>query len=536
MFIIWNYISHYELLAFIRGRQMTTKNIIKENTYLDSIMLMSISSSLKNIESVEEISTIMGTDANKEILKNSGLLTDDGKKAGAGDLIIALRVKNEDAVKAVIDRAEELFSSRAAETVEEKDFVPKSYEAAVKNMPEANIAVISLPGQYAGREAMAVLESGRHVMIFSDNVPLEEEIKLKQRALKLGLLVMGPDCGTAIVNGTALGFANVVRKGAIGVIGASGTGIQEVTSLIHNRGYGISQAIGLGGRDLSEEVGGISMLQGIRALENDPETKVIVLISKPPAAGVANKIFDSIAGLRKKYIVNFLKGDPAEAEKRKLPFAAGLEEAAELSISVLENRDFKYSNFTGDEGKIKAEAARAKTGIGNNKYVRGLFSGGTLADEALLILSREIGDIHSNIPLKKELALKDSNRSQKNTIVDLGEDEFTVGRPHPMIDYTLRCERLLEEAEDPECGVILLDVVLGYGSHPNPAGALVPAIKKALQTVRGKGRSIAFVASITGTDKDPQNLKSQAASLQNAGVRIFPSNAQAARYTALLVK
>jgi succinyl-CoA synthetase alpha subunit len=524
------------ILFLLRRRRMTTRNIIKENTYLDSIMLMSISSSLKNLESVEEVSTIMGTNANKEILKNTGLLTDDGMKAGPGDLIIALRVKNESAVKSVTEKAEELFSRRASESGGEKDFVPVSYEAAIKIMPTANIAVISLPGQYAAREAMTVLESGRHVMIFSDNVPLEEEIELKKRARELDLLVMGPDCGTAIVNGTALGFANVVRKGPIGIVGASGTGIQEVTSLIHNRGHGISQAIGLGGRDLSEDVGGISMLQGIQALENDPETKVIVLISKPPAAGVANKIFESIKGLKKKYIVNFLKGDPAEASKRKVLFAAGLEEAAQLAISVLENRDFKHLNFTEDEEKIKAEAAKVKAGLGKSKYIRGLFSGGTLADEALLILSGEIGDIHSNIPLKKELALKDSGKSQKNTIVDLGEDEFTIGRPHPMIDNNLRCERLLEEAEDPECGVILLDVVLGYGSHPDPAGALVPIIKKAQETAAGSGRNLAFVASITGTDRDPQNLKGQKAALENSGVRVLPSNAQAARYTALLVK
>jgi succinyl-CoA synthetase alpha subunit len=515
---------------------MTTRNIIKENTYLDSIMLMSISSNLKDLESVEEVSTIMGTDANKEILKNTDLLTGEGEKAGAGDLIIALRVKNDSAVQAVIDKAEELFTRRAAETEGEKDLMPISYDAAVNSLPAANIAVISLPGQYAGREAMAVLESGRHVMIFSDNVPLEEEIKLKQRARELDLLVMGPDCGTAILNGTALGFANVVRKGSIGIVGASGTGIQEVTALIHNKGHGISQAIGLGGRDLSEEVGGISMIQGIKALENDPDTKVIVLISKPPAAKVANKMFDVINGLKKKYIVNFLKGDPAEAKKRKLLFAAGLEEAAELAISVLESRDFAYHNFSDDEAKIKEEAGKEKSRVGNGKYVRGLFSGGTLADEALLILSREIGDIYSNIPLKKELTLKDSGKSQRNTIVDLGEDEFTRGRPHPMIDYSLRCDRLVEEAKDPECGVILLDVVLGYGSHPDPAKALVPAIDKAHKIARDNGRSIAFVASITGTDRDPQNLSGQAASLKNSGVTILPSNAQAARYTGLIVK
>ncbi|MCK5095024.1 MAG: acyl-CoA synthetase FdrA [Spirochaetes bacterium] len=515
---------------------MVTKNIIRENTYLDSIMLMSISSSLKKIEGVLEVSVIMGTEANKEILKSTGLITGEGEKAGPGDLIIAVQARIKDAEKIVLEKAEELLYRRASIEKEPETVIPKSYEAALQVLPTANIAVISIPGQYAGREAMAVLESGRHVMIFSDNVPIEDEIKLKNRAKELDLLVMGPDCGTAIINGTALGFANVIRKGPIGVVGASGTGIQEVTTLIHKKGYGITQAIGVGGRDLSREVNGVSMLQGIKALENDAATDVIILISKPPSPEVVSLIFDTISDMKKKYIVNFLKGDPEEARKRGLLFASGLEEAAELAISAIEGREFIQRAFTLDEEVIRARAEKERKKLVKGKYIRGLFSGGTLADEALLILSRDSGDIHSNIPLKKELALKDSRKSFRNTIVDLGEDEFTRGRPHPMIDYTLRCDRIVEEAEDPDCGVILLDVVLGHGSHPDPSEALVPAVQKARKTAEKQGRHLAFIASVTGTDMDPQNYAGQISALEDAGVTILPSNAQAARYAGLIIK
>ena len=339
---------------------MVTKNIIRENTYLDSIMLMSISSSLKQIEGVLEVSVIMGTEANKEILKSTGLLTGEGEKARPSDLIIAVQARIKDAEKIVLEKAEKLLYRKASIEKEQETVIPKSYEAALQALPTANIAVISIPGQYAGREAMAVLESGRHVMIFSDNVPIEDEIKLKNRAKELDLLVMGPDCGTAIINGTALGFANVIRKGPIGVVGASGTGIQEVTTQIHKKGYGITQAIGVGGRDLSEEVNGVSMLQGIKALENDAATDVIILISKPPSPEVVSLIFDTISDMKKKYIVNFLKGDPEEARKRGLLFASGLEEAAELAISAIEGREFIQSAFTFDEEVIRARAEKER--------------------------------------------------------------------------------------------------------------------------------------------------------------------------------
>jgi succinyl-CoA synthetase alpha subunit len=515
---------------------MIVKNIVRENTYLDSIMLMSISNQLKQLDQVKEAAAIMGSEANKELLREIGILTRVGEGAKPGDLIVAVKANSDAALKKAIRGADELLLRRTTQKTSLRNVKPLSYSAALGQMPAANLTLISLPGEYAGREAMSVLESGRNVMIFSDNVPLEEEIKLKKRAEELDLLVMGPDCGTAIINGIALGFANRIKRGPVGIVGASGTGIQEISTLLHKRGYGISHAIGVGGRDLSPEVMGMSMLRGIHALEMDPGTEIVILLSKPPAPEVAKSILDTVNRLDKKYIVNFLHGNPAEAEKRKLGFAAGLEEAVDLTIAVLEGKKVSKTTFSQGQEPIKVRAQERGEKTLKGTYLRGLFSGGTLAYEAIMILSRELGSIYSNTPLHENLSLKDNWRSFQHTVVDLGEDEFTRGRPHPMIDYTLRLERLTQEANDRDCGVILLDVVLGFGAHPDPSGALAQGVEEAGKIAHKDGRRLSFVASITGTDEDPQNYTAQKSALEEAGVTILPSNAQASRYAAWLLK
>src|SRR5690606_14776291 len=125
------------------------------------------------------------------------------------------------------------------------------------------------PGVYAAFEAFRALENNLNVMMFSDNVTVEDEIKLKDLAVKKDLLMMGPDCGTAIINGVGLCFANKIKRGPIGLVAASGTGLQEVTVLIDQFGGGISQAIGVGGRDLSKDVMGRMTLHAINALNAD---------------------------------------------------------------------------------------------------------------------------------------------------------------------------------------------------------------------------------------------------------------------------
>jgi len=339
----------------------------------------------------------------------------------------------------------------------------------------------------------------------SDNVSIEEEINLKKLAASKNLLLMGPDCGTAIINGKGLGFANVVRRGNIGIVGASGSGVQEVTTIIHKLGCGVSHAVGVGGRDLKEDVGGITTKSAMDFFEEDSDTEVVVLISKPPAGGVADEIISKAKKSKKKYVINFLTLELKDFENIK--FAATLEDAALTAGRIVKK----------DAG-IPAEQAELKKISG---FLRGLYSGGTLCYEALYLL-KDL-EIYSNIATNKVLKLEDPFKSFKNCLVDMGEDEFTRGYPHPMMDFTLRKQRILQDAGDKETGVILLDCALGWGCHSNPAGELSEAVAEAKKI----NPEIVFISSITGTDGDPQNYMAQKKILADAGVLVFSTNRQA---------
>ena len=519
---------------------MVLKNIVRKNTYQDSVFLMSIANRVKSLEGIEEVSCLMGTPENKKLLAEVNLLTGEGKKAEPNDLLIAISAKDEKSIGEALREVEKLLAKKEIRGEEREVFLSRSLDSALDQLPGANLVHISIPGRYVRWEAEKALERGLNLFIFSDNVSVEDELELKKIAQKKNLLAMGPDCGTAIINGVALGFANVVRRGDIGIVAAAGTGLQEVSVLIHKAGLGISQGIGTGGRDLSKEIGGITMPQGIRALENDPDTRIIVLISKPPAKEVADRIIKEVKRSKKPFVINFLgskprtktlvQGKPGK-ETKKIYFAFTLEEAAHKAVALSKKKVYKPKVFSEKKEKIiylaKKESSKFKD---KQKYIRGLFSGGTLCDEAMLILKDLIGDIYSNIPLKPPLKLKDSKVSQKNSLVDLGDDEFTKGRPHPMIDFTLRNERIIQEAKSPETAVILLDIVLGYGAHPYPANALAPAIEEA------KERNVSVVASLCGTEDDPQDYGKQKRELDKMGVIIMPSNAQAARFAALVIR
>jgi succinyl-CoA synthetase alpha subunit len=380
--------------------------------------------------------------------------------------------------------------------------------------------LISVPGEYAAAEAMKALRLGLNVMLFSDNVSGEDEVALKRYARSRGLLVMGPDCGTAIIDGVPLGFANAVRRGAIGVVGASGTGTQQVASLVHRAGAGISHAIGTGGHDLSQEVGGITMLAGLQRLAADKDTKVIVLISKPPAPAVAKAVLAKARTAGKPVVVNFVG---STVDEKGLHGARTLEEAAQIAVALVTGRKSKPAKPT----KVPALRFAKK-----QRYIRGLFSGGTFCYEA----SALIGNAWSNAPVDPSRKLKDVWKSREHTLIDLGDDVFTRGRPHPMIDHRLRNERLLQEAADAEVAVILMDVVLGYGSHPDPAAEMVPAIRRAQEAARKKGRALAIVGAVCGTDEDPQGLERQEAALRDAGMLLETSNARAALLAAAIAK
>lgn len=496
---------------------------IKKNSYFDSVTLMLLSRKLTDTSGIVNASVAMGTEHNKEILQNMGFTDKKIGDAGANDLIIAVSVENEKLIQTALDIIKNHFTVKQEEGDEE--FAPHSFEGALKLLPDTNLALISIPGEYVYREAVKCLENNINVMIFSDNVSVEEEKKLKVLAQSKNLLVMGPDCGTAIINGKPLAFANVVRRGNIGIVGAAGTGIQEVSVCVHKLGEGVSQAIGTGGRDLTSDIGGVTMLAGLELLLNDDNTSAIILISKPPAKEVAEKILGRIKTAKKPVVVHFIGAGPEEITKSGAIYAKTLADSAVKACEILKPSRTEQCSVPTNNIDIHNFAQNEKSKYASSqKYVRGFYTGGTLCKEALLVLS-EITPIYSNIPLDKKYKLTDSHKSIENTILDLGEDEFTKGRPHPMIDPASRNERMFADTDLENIRVIILDVMLGYGSHDDPAGELVKAIKKLQENAKKKNAHITFLAEVCGTEVDPQVYSKQKKTLEDAGVIVLPTNA-----------
>ena len=504
---------------------------IVPNTYRDSVSLMQLSASLKGIAGVEEASAIMATAGNLALLAEVGL-AEAGVAPRPSDLLVVVRARTESAANTAIARVE--ASLRRAAPASAADgaspaMPPRSIAMAVGEAALANLALISVPGEYAAAEAEKALALGLNVMLFSDNVALADEVALKTRAAERRLLVMGPDCGTAIVDGVPLGFANKVRRGPIGCIAASGTGLQQVTALIDRLGAGVSQAIGTGGRDLKAAVGGATMRAALALLAADRDTKVIVLISKPPAPAVAKTVLAAAAKAKKPVVVCFIGADPSAASGRNLHPVRTLEDAARAAVALAGGR-------TPSARTPRSNASATPRLAPGQRFVRGLFSGGTFCYEASLLLGEALGQVWSNAPVRDEDELDDPWRSRGHSVIDLGDDVFTRGRPHPMIDHRLRNERLVREAGDPEVAVLLVDVVLGLGSHPDPAAEMIPAIEAARAAAAKGKRRIAFVGSVCGTDADPQGLARQEAALRKAGVVLGASNAAAVRIAAAIAR
>jgi succinyl-CoA synthetase alpha subunit len=508
---------------------------IRKNTYYDSVKLMLISKDVKKIEGVHEALVGMGTDLNKELAENLDLISPEIEELGPNDFFITVLADESVEINTVVDEADRLLNQKGSDS--QSDYMPPNLNSALEHSPDSNIALISVAGEYAADEARNALNKGLHVMIFSDNVKIEDERELKELALSKGLLMMGPDCGTAIINNIPLAFANVIRKGKIGIVGASGTGIQETTVLIHKLGEGVSQVIGTGGRDLSLEVGGLMMLQSLEALVEDPDTEVILLISKPPAKEIEEKILAKVKEIKKPVVVSFIGGEKELIEKNGGVSAISLEDAARKSVALLRGEaveDFDGFTMTIDQVEKLVNDETAKLGK-EQKYLRGMYTGGTLADECMKLLSPVIGDMYSNIPLKPEYKLKDVFKSQEHTCVDFGDDDFTKGRPHPMIDPSIRMEQLEVEAKDENIALVLMDFILGYGSHPDPVGEMIPAIIDAKAEKVKKGQHLIVVASVCGTENDPQDLIQSEKKLKDAGVIVMPSNAQAVRLAGLMI-
>ncbi|HEY5637391.1 MAG TPA: acyl-CoA synthetase FdrA [Burkholderiales bacterium] len=485
----------------------TLVNSLRRGFYADSVALMRIARALGAAPGVLQASLMIGSDSNKALLADSGLLAPASRAARADDLVIALRARTPAQAKAALKTAAQLLAGdrQAADTAGTQG-VP-GLGVALETLPQANLALISVPGEFAAREARRALERGLHVMIFSDNVPVAEEVALKRFAVSRGLLAMGPDCGTALIGGVPLAFANAVPRGAVGLISASGTGLQEVSCLLARAGHGVSHGIGVGGRDLSLEVDGLMTFAAFDALERDPATKRIILISKPPAAAVAAKVIVRAARCAKPVVLCLL-GAPAAKLPRGVRMARTLEEAALGAAAI---------------------SRTPKTATPRSGWIRGLFSGGTLAAEAQVVLMDAGVAVRSNAPVPGATACA-AARGAAHTLIDLGDDEYTRGRPHPMIDPELRMAELRRVLRAKDSAAVLLDVVIGYGAHADPAGGIAAVLREA-----GKNAP-PVIASVTGTDADPQHYARQVETLRAAGVTVAASNAAAARRAAQCVR
>ena len=509
---------------------------VEKDRYNDSVLLMSISREVKALPDVTDAIVCMATPANLEHLARVGFTSPQLSETSPNDLLIAVDAASKESLEAARSQAQKMLVERRRPSGLETQARPRTLSEAVTVLPEANLLLISVPGAYAAREAREGLRRGLHVMLFSDNVSVEDEVKLKEEARRRGLLMMGPDCGTAIINGKPLGFANAVRRGTIGIVGASGTGIQEISCLVHRAGGGISQAIGTGGRDLSEQVGGLMTEFGVTALGGDPQTEAIVVVSKAPAKRVADCILAALEKTGKPCVVHFV-GHPGARKRRSVLLAGSLGEAATLACDAVGIED-EAIRYTSDEELVSLACEEREGKTPEQTLLRGLFCGGTLCQEAWAILNQEGLEVFSNVALGTEYKIMPGEGSEgsRHLLWDLGDDAFTVGRPHPMIEPVLRDEYVITAAQDPSVSVVLVDLVLGYGAHPGPAAGLAKAVTEAKAIAARHGGHLSINASVTGTDLDVQGYDQQVDLLQHAGIRVMRSNAEAVRLALHVVR
>jgi len=502
----------------------SVRTIILRDTYRDSVYLMKLSMQARNETGAAQVSAMMGTARNKELFEKSGLLTPEAAAARPDDLVIALEADDAEAALACVRRLLDEAPRKAAPVGGKEP--PATIEDALAEDTGLNMALISVAGDYARYEAVKAVSAGMDVMLYSDNISIDDELALKRLAASRGLMVMGPDCGTAIINGVPLAFANAVRRGPVGLIGASGTGLQEVSCLLDRSGVGVSQVFGTGGRDLKDAIGGLTTFAALDRLIADPLTKIIAVIGKPPGAATRRRLIDAYKKAGKPVFIHYLSArDCAGEEAAGLRVAATLADLARLIVREV-NPD------AADLSEETPAAPRLAPGL-----LRGLFGGGSLCREAAEIAGPILDGLKcSNLDVEGYTQISGSDGSRGHCFWDLGEDEFTVGRPHPMIAPDLKMERLVAELCDPAVSVVLTDMVIGFGSHPDQARLMVEALKKAERQSGGESRKKAVVVSVCGTDADTPSRRDEAAALRAAGVLVLGNNAEAARFAARLTK
>lgn len=512
---------------------MASGFIVRKNQYYDSVFLMGVSNRLSRMKGVQQTAVLMASEKNKQLLADLGIQGERINSSEPNDLVVAIIADNHQIIESVLAQLDQILQVQ-------EESIPISHihtvEEGIAEKPHAGLAMFSIPGEYTYREAMKALEANLNVFIFSSNVPLEEELRLKQYALEHNLLVMGPDCGTSILSGIGIGFANVVRKGTVGVIGPSGTGLQEFTSQVHNAGHGISHAIGTGSHDLSDDIGGITTGMALKALEADDQTEVIAIIAKPPGHRTLLQLIERVKNCTKPIVACFL-GEPLLQLRHdnEIILAHTIDDTVQLAIQVIDNLETpRIRQLTEEECELARETR--KKWSTEQRYLRGLFAGGTFCYQSQQILVEKGIEVYSNAPISVKNKLAHPNQSHKHTLIDMGDDFYTLGRPHPMIDGTLRKQRIIAESQDPSVAILLLDFILGYNASSDPVGDLLDAMVEAKQRRISKSGDLTIVASICGTEEDPQELGLQTKMLKEAGVIVFNSNAKASLFCCELLK
>lgn len=502
---------------------------IEKNRYIDSLETLFATTVLNEQPGIAMGYIGMCNNTFRDVITDIGLMTEEIAACTESDYVVVADAESSEAFEdAVAEVNRNLETKSTGNETAEYD----TAEAALEDHPEVNLVHIAVPGDCALEEAKKALNAGKHICVFSNNVPFSDEREMKELAREKGLLCMGPDCGVANINGAALVLSSITNRGPFGIVGASGTGIQHVAAIIHEAGSGVTQTIGVGGNDLKDPIGGISMLMGLEALEKDPETKYIVVISRKPGEKTLPVICEKLKSLTKPRIVLFMGCEREIVEATGSVWAENLDDCGVKALKLI-GVDYDL----GSEEELDAIAAKAIEGMApEQKYLRGGYSGGTYMDEAMHAMYDEIGDVWSNCPLNPDYRLEDSYKSVENTVIDYGEEEFTLGRPHPAIDPSIRKPAVLREASDPEVAVICLDFILTPPGHPDPAGYLVEDIKKAQQMARDRGGKLVFIASVLGTTADFQDIRVQEQELRDAGVIVLNSNARAAKLAGKIIR
>jgi FdrA protein len=537
---------------------------------------MKISDKLRQSSGVSEASIVMATETNKSVLIRLGFSPSVIEQANESDMIVAVRAKDQRSIDLAAEQIGKLFESPEEARLDSRDQEKTTdIDLALTKMPGTNLVLLSIPGEYVKDISYKLIEQGIHQQIFSDHVPVEDELKIKKQALMKGVLILGPGAGTSIINGKGIGFSNAISVGPVGIVAAAGTGLQEVASLLDQCGIGVKHGLGVGGNDPKDKIGGTMMLECMKILEKDDDIKVIAIISKPPSPSVEQKIIEYVIGNgTKKYVLAFIGGQlTAAAGKKQQRNSEDFLSQASSSVNMRSSRNTAATADERDTGIVKVNSLASSVlaianALGNQqlqkaisqlyipaeglanllqrewselqsnqKFIRALYTGGTFTYEAQVILRDIIdtGQIYSNAPIEQIKELQDSFKSEKHSIIDLGEEEFTKGRPHPMIDPTIRKFRILEEAKDPEVGVILLDFVLGYGSNPDPVGAVIDEVQVAKEIAHKQGHHLPIITHVCGTKNDTQDYERSISKLHSVGCVVVPTNALAVIASALIV-